>query len=561
MMRAVAFFLLIAASVQAQTSVQPQSVAGTVLPEGVLAVAGTDTIAADVFLAVYGQTLLRSGQADDPRLRARVLSAMVAERLLAREALDMGLASDPDVVLELETDERALLLSNFGRARFYDTQVVTADQFGDLVQRVYSQTEARHLYATTQAGAAALRARLIAGETFETLAAETFADSLLATSGGYLGTFGFDEMDPGFDQAASELEIAQISQPVRTATGWSIIEVLSRTNLPRPTPTELAAKRPELEAYLKRTRALEDRTAYVRAQTQALDARYEASAFDDLAALIAGTAVVPSQEAMTQWLGQRLVSFGPASSRRSWTLGDVREMAALVPGETRDRVQSDADLRAFVEGLIVQDAMLTEARAMGLDRAPAFASEMRAARDRRLVYARRTQLMQVDAPPDSVDAHLERYAETMVRDARVEVSEILLDSRATADSLKALLPAQPFALLAQRHTLRPGAAQAGGSLGFVAERELGVIGPDVFAASQGDVLGPYALAGRYALVQVGPRQAADPLVSSELRAFAERQVRYRMGERAVDAHLLQLRETADIQADFAQLSALQLYTD
>ncbi len=183
----------------------------------------------------------------------------------------LGLVDDPDVAFALETDRRALLLSEFGRARFYDTQVVSPAEFGDLVRRVYTQTEARHLYATTRAGADALHARLTAGETFESLAAETFADSALAASGGYLGTFGFDEMDPAFEEAAFDLEIEQVSQPVRTAMGWSIVQVLSRVDLPRPTATELAAKRPELEAYLIRTRALEDRTAYVREQTGALE--------------------------------------------------------------------------------------------------------------------------------------------------------------------------------------------------------------------------------------------------------------------------------------------------
>ncbi len=561
MTRLLILLLLAAASAQAQTSAPQRVEAGTTLPTGILAVAGADTITAEVFLASYGQALLRSGQADDARLRARVLSALVAERLMAREADAMGLDDDPDVALALETDRRSLLLSAFARDRFYDTQVVTPEQFGELVRRVYIQTEARHLYATTQAGAATLAARLKAGETFETLAREVFADSALAASGGYLGTFGFDEMDPAFERAAMELEIGEVSQPVRTALGWSVIEVISRTNLPRPTPTELAAKRPELEAYLKRTRALDARTSYVREQTAALDARYEADVLSDLASLIVGTAVVPSDEALAGWLGRTLVTFGPASDRRAWTLGDVREIAALVPDETRARVRSDADLRAFVEGLIVQQAMLDQAESLALDQTLDFASQMAAARNRRLVDARRMQLMQVDVPVDSVDAHVARYADTMVRDARVEVSEILVDSRAMADSLKTLVSKQPFALLAQKHTLRPGAARTGGSLGFVAQRELGVIGPDVFAAAEGDVLGPYALAGRYALVQVGPRQSADPLASSELRAFAQRQVRYRMGERAVDDHLSLLRETTDIQADFAQLSALPLYTD
>ncbi len=72
-----------------------------------------------------------------------------------------------------------------------------------------------------------LRARIMAGESFEELAME-YSDDGSAAGGGYLGTFGPGEMTYAFENAAYALEPGEVSQPVATPFGVHLIRLDSR---------------------------------------------------------------------------------------------------------------------------------------------------------------------------------------------------------------------------------------------------------------------------------------------------------------------------------------------
>jgi peptidyl-prolyl cis-trans isomerase SurA len=85
--------------------------------------------------------------------------------------------------------------------------------------------------AKSKAKALELRKRLAGGEKFAKVAAEASDDPGSARSGGDLGVFTRGQMDPGFEAAAFAQRIGELSQPVRSAVGWHIIEVLERDTL------------------------------------------------------------------------------------------------------------------------------------------------------------------------------------------------------------------------------------------------------------------------------------------------------------------------------------------
>ena len=76
-----------------------------------------------------------------------------------------------------------------------------------------------------------VRKRLSAGEKFAKLAAEVSEDPGTARSGGDLGFFTRGTMDPALETAAFGLKPGQVSQPVRSAFGWHVIESLERDTL------------------------------------------------------------------------------------------------------------------------------------------------------------------------------------------------------------------------------------------------------------------------------------------------------------------------------------------
>ena len=85
--------------------------------------------------------------------------------------------------------------------------------------------------AKARKDAIAARKRIVAGEKFAKVAAEVSQDPGSAKSGGDLGFFTRGTMDPAFENAAFSIKPGTLSEPVQSAFGWHIIEVLDRDTL------------------------------------------------------------------------------------------------------------------------------------------------------------------------------------------------------------------------------------------------------------------------------------------------------------------------------------------
>lgn len=86
---------------------------------------------------------------------------------------------------------------------------------------------AGHILVDTYAEAAQLKKRIDNGEKFEQLAAK-YSKCPSAQRGGALGMFGRGQMVKPFENAAFNLEVGQVSEPVKTEFGWHLIKVYNR---------------------------------------------------------------------------------------------------------------------------------------------------------------------------------------------------------------------------------------------------------------------------------------------------------------------------------------------
>jgi peptidyl-prolyl cis-trans isomerase D len=123
--------------------------------------------------------------------------------------------------------------------------------------RTPEQRRARHILVTLDAGAGqeqeeaarqkiqSIHQRISDGEDFATLAKELSEDPGTAAQGGDLGMFGRGIMDPAFEKAAFDLAQGEVSEPVRSAFGFHLIEV---SEIQPETVKPFAAVRDELVA-------------------------------------------------------------------------------------------------------------------------------------------------------------------------------------------------------------------------------------------------------------------------------------------------------------------------
>lgn len=139
-------------------------------------------------------------------------------------------------------------------------------------KHVVTQTHARHILIRPEsqdggekarARVMKIRDRVVAGEDFAVLAKAESNDPGSAVEGGELGWVNPGEMVPEFEKAMNELELNEISKPVRTQFGWHVLQVLERRNhdntdkVQRKNAQEVIRARktdPAMQAWIRRIR-------------------------------------------------------------------------------------------------------------------------------------------------------------------------------------------------------------------------------------------------------------------------------------------------------------------
>lgn len=90
-----------------------------------------------------------------------------------------------------------------------------------------TEVKASHILVETEEEAIKLKEEILSGTSFEDVAAE---NSLCPSGarGGDLGFFGRGQMVKEFETVAFDLNVGEISDPVRTNFGWHLIVVTDK---------------------------------------------------------------------------------------------------------------------------------------------------------------------------------------------------------------------------------------------------------------------------------------------------------------------------------------------
>lgn len=105
---------------------------------------------------------------------------------------------------------------------------VSEDEMKEYYEEYKPEIKARHILVKDEKTAKDLKAKLDNGADFEELAKENSVDPGTAENGGELGWFGPGQMVPEFEEAAYQLNVDEISQPVKSDHGWHIIQVTEK---------------------------------------------------------------------------------------------------------------------------------------------------------------------------------------------------------------------------------------------------------------------------------------------------------------------------------------------
>ena len=203
------------------------------VPDDQIAARVNDTIISKSQVAQF-KAMRGNPQSSDQQ----IIEEMIATELLRQEAINSGIADNPDVEFQLQLQEsellaRLLMREKFANISFTDEELLAAynEQMAKTDTHEY---KARHILLKSEDEAKAVIEALRNGADFITLAQER-STGPSGPNGGDLGWFKASRMVPPFAEAVKSMNKGDISvTPVQTDFGYHVIKLEDIREIEQP---------------------------------------------------------------------------------------------------------------------------------------------------------------------------------------------------------------------------------------------------------------------------------------------------------------------------------------
>lgn len=463
-----------------------------------LAMIGNRVISIDAFKNVYKEKIFKLGLTDTYELRNKYLQNLATDQLLIHEAKVLGYDKRVVSLAEKKRIETQALLNLYSEQKISSNIRITSADLKQLFVRTNTKLKVSHLFTSTKEEASRLVKRLNKGESFENLAKKIFHDSHLKENRGSLGFISADDMDGEFEKAAYRLKVGEISAPVKTVYGYSIIRLDEIKQNPFLTETEYVKQQDRLKA-LARKRNYE---AVAKELTSSLRSKLKIEFKNELISKIFNLIVTDSVDGQMELAGfsqsemnKTVVTF----SGGKWNLGEVVYHLRSVKEKQRKWIRSIENLEDFLAGLIIREYIVKQAKQEKLDETRAYEEYVNQNFDTYLLTELEEAIQnEIEISDDSLRTYYVRNKQLFANPEKIRLSSILIDSKSLADSVAILLTSgKPFEDLSGKYSIQKMSAEKGGDIGLFSREELYELGNDLFAMNTGEVKGPFLDQDKY----------------------------------------------------------------
>jgi parvulin-like peptidyl-prolyl isomerase len=341
---------------------------------------------------------------------------------------------------------------------------------------------------------------------FAKLAEQVSEDA--TTPDGDIGWFEWGRMVDPFQEAAFELEVGEISAPVRTEYGWHLIHLTDR-EAKHPRPSFKAARNDIRERLSARYAAeIRDKTiGYLEQLRTEYDVQVDSQAVDSVINIFTSTKPIA---------GNPLGVFSPAQRNivlatmnvdpKEYTLEDlISFMEENVPADKRQL--QHATMVPMLYQVITQKVLLPiEVRKRGIDKDDQVDQAARAAMEEYIGnYARNQYGERAGQPaPEQVREYYLQHEDRYHADTLYSGYEVLVSDEGLMNSIiQSIRRGAPIQQLARQYSIRAKAKSTGGFQENVApEQYYGPAANYFDGVKAGDLIGPIPLSGASAVFKV-----------------------------------------------------------
>jgi parvulin-like peptidyl-prolyl isomerase len=492
-------------------SIFPQSNSDT---SQIVASVGNEKIPFSTYLARYEDYLIYSGLRDNQQARFAILNNMINEILFRNYDDNTAILSNPDYIKEIEWAKNEATLAFLKDREVHAKITANEDELRQAYIRSKTDISVRHLYASTEKEADNLYKLAKIGVSFEELAKQSFTDTTLKNNGGYLGYIKWGETDPDFENVAYSLNIGEISKPVKTAQGYSIIKVENKIHDPFLTESGFVNMRHKLERAVKISKKIPSEAAYLKKIFNNSQIKFNDKAivalFDDLKKTdYKNNNNLESNSAFGKIFKDCVKFEGKTYSQK-----EIETKLLNVPKYNRDLLTDVTKLKDAVSGLVMQDVLLGIAHEKGYDTISYVLKTDKDLEDNIFLNYKKNEIY--DLVPVSDSEIVKYYSDNIdfyKSEREMNVQEIVIGSDSLAYNLKNKIEnGEDFGHLAEKYSLRKWSAAKKGVMGFSPVSVFGDMKDTLWDSPIGKVFGPIKFDNYYGIFRVLDKKDGEPIV-------------------------------------------------
>lgn len=479
----------------------------------IVATIGNQNITFKNYLDRYEDYLIGTGVRDNMQIRFAILNNMINEILLRNYDDNSGIYNNPEYIREIGWVKKETILAYLKNQEVYAKIIASEDELRQAYIRSKTDISVRHLYASTEKEADNLYNLAKIGVSFEELAKQYFTDTTLKNNGGYLGFIKWGETDPDFENVAYNLKIGELSKPVKTAQGYSIIKVENKIQDPFLTENDYVNMKHKLTRAVKITKKIPSESAYLKQifdQTQLkFNDKALVSVLNDLQNMNNGVLNYSESNNISQKLYKDCVRF----KDKAYSQRDIEKKILEVPKYNRDLLTDVKRLKDAVTGLIMQDVLLGIANEKGYDTISYVFETENKYYDNIFLNYKKNEIY--DLVPVS-DSEIVKYYNDNIdfykSEREMNVQEIVIGSDSLALTLKNNIEKDgDFGQLAEKYSLRKWSAAKKGVMGFSPASVFGDMKDTLWDSPIGKVFGPIKFDNYYGIFRVLDKKDGLPV--------------------------------------------------
>jgi parvulin-like peptidyl-prolyl isomerase len=477
----------------------------------VVASVGSEKIPFNTYLARYEDYLIYSGIQDNQQARFAVLNNMISEILLKNYDDNSAIYNDPEYKKEIKWAENESILGYLKDREVYAKITASEDELKQAYVRSKVKIAVRHLYASTEKEAENLYRLAKMGVSFEELAKQCFTDTTLKNNGGYLGYINWGSTDLNFENTAYSMRVGEISRPVKTAHGYSIIKVEDIVQSPFKTQDEFIRMKEKLERAVRISKKIPSEEAYINQVFNKSDVMFNEIALNSVLNDLKGSDLnnINLESKKPSTIIKDCVKY----KNKTFSTKDIEEKIIEVPKYNRDLLTDLRTLKQAVLGLIMQDVLLEIAKGKGYDSDPDVIDAFSKLKNDIYLSFKQNEIQKTIPISDTEIVKYYNYNIAQYsKEREINVQEIILDNDSAAENIiKRIKSGEDFGQLAEHYSLRKWSAKMKGEMGYSPLSNFGEMKDTLWDSPLTQVFGPVKFDKYFGIFRVLGKKDLEPI--------------------------------------------------